>query len=414
MKRNSKRMIAMLMIMALAGLTACGGGSSGAGSKTETQAEQTEAAVSETETKAATEAETEQFTVDTQEESQPAKADETAAEMESEVEAETEAAAEPVKEFPVEGEYKIFAMQNEGYTVAAQEMGADAVLTISEGGTGSMSFGEDAEDISEWKAEGDTITITMSDESSATGIIKNGIIELDIYGTGDLLMFFAQEGADTSEYEMIGLDELQKIMLEDSMKVEEQDSKLYAFYSSLNEDAGLHLKYQLTVESMNSVQDYEVYGKDGELYSFRTTKVAGYEDSTITLYQEGKAYNLDPEDMTGVLVTEFSESMLEDNIMMIDNLYSGIRQRAGEADYAEETREIDGVSYTAEVFPAGEYRPEDVFCFDDDGQLVYYIQGAPVIETTIEIGEQVYKVESVDNDIDESVFDISAYEIAEQ
>ena len=77
----------------------------------------------------------------------------------------------------------------------------------------------------------------------------------------------------------------------------------------------------------------------------------------------------------------------------------------------EETREIDGTAYTAEVFPAGDYTPEAVFCFTDSGELAYYIEGTTPAKKGTDTGEIVYKINAIDTQIDEALFDISGYKI---
>ena len=63
------------------------------------------------------------------------------------------------------------------------------------------------------------------------------------------------------------------------------------------------------------------------------------------------------------------------------------------------------------MFPATEFEPEAVFCFTESGDLAYYIQGAPVSSAAAAIGEAVYKIDSIDGNIDEALFDISGYTI---
>ena len=74
--------------------------------------------------------------------------------------------------------------------------------------------------------------------------------------------------------------------------------------------------------------------------------------------------------------------------------------------------ELDGVSYTAELFPATGYTAEAAFYFGDDGRLAFCFKGAPVIKTAAEIGETVYTVYAIDEAVDEALFDISGYAIS--
>ncbi|MBR3228369.1 MAG: hypothetical protein IKF68_07495 [Erysipelotrichaceae bacterium] len=40
----------------------------------------------------------------------------------------------------------------------------------------------------------------------------DGILELDLYGDGSMILYFAQEGADITAYEFISLEEAQEIL----------------------------------------------------------------------------------------------------------------------------------------------------------------------------------------------------------
>ncbi len=319
-------------------------------------------------------------------------------------------------ELPPEGEYVLFAVENEGFLVDSEDMEMSSVLHFSEGGKGSMEADGETMDISSWDVADGSVSIVMADGGSASGPIHDGIIELDIMGDGSVIMYFAQEGADTSGYEVISLEEAIAKMAEGATGTDEASdqgpaSRVNALWQSLNSEEGVHFNYRLNSDYLNSTQDFDVHAKGGNYYSSRTTHVAGAVDTTITVFKDGKAYNLSPDDMTGVLATETSSSIIAADAMLMDTLYSAIFAKAQEADYTEEERMVDGVSYTAEVFPAGEYKLEAVFCFDEEGSLKYYIEGAPVGESSIDIGESVYTVNTIDSKLDESLFDISAYAI---
>ena len=80
-------------------------------------------------------------------------------------------------------------------------------------------------------------------------------------------------------------------------------------------------------------------------------------------------------------------------------------------DYQTETRELEGVSYTAEVYPAQDYTAEAVCYFDDAGNLIRIVVGAPVVAP--QMGETVYTVHGIDDKVDETLFDISGYTISQ-
>ena len=72
-------------------------------------------------------------------------------------------------------------------------------------------------------------------------------------------------------------------------------------------------------------------------------------------------------------------------------------------------KEVDGVSYTVEVYPGSDYLAEAAFYFDDTGRLAYILEGAPVIMPSL--GEAFYAINAIDAAVDESLFDISAYTV---
>ena len=97
----------------------------------------------------------------------------------------------------------------------------------------------------------------------------------------------------------------------------------------------------------------------------------------------------------------------------MDSLYSAIETHAQETDYHMETKDENGGMITVVTYPASGFEPEASFWFDGEGKLVRYEEGAPVIDIGFEIGESVYTVESIDTAVDESLFDISGYQITE-
>lgn len=314
----------------------------------------------------------------------------------------TEAATEPEteakKEFPIEGDYTLFAAEEEGDRVASADMEMESVITLEEGGKGSMSFDGDSMEITEWTLDGEEFFLKMDDGGEAGGTLKDGIIKLDIMGTGEMYLYLAQEGADTSAYEVMTLDELLAKRAGGSSGA---DTKTAAFYNGIDSTAGAHLNYELHLNSMDSDQVYDVHAKDGVYYSDRTTKVSGVEDETITVFKEGKAYNLDPKDKTGVVATQTDSSIVTANPLLMDSLYSLLWSMAQNSEFTEEERELDGKTYTAEIFAEDGINPETVLYFDGDGKLVCVEAG----------GDMTYTVHAVDEKADESLFDISAYEI---
>lgn len=313
-----------------------------------------------------------------------------------------------VSDLPVEGEYNIFAVRNEGYTISASEMEIEGTMTLSPDGTGSITMMGESMDITSWTAEDGAFSVTLADESTAEGNARGGIIELDIYGTGDMLLIFAQKEADTSSYTLLTFDEVKEQIL---AAEEANKTALGLVLDGIDPIAGAHLRYQRRIDALDTVQEYDVYARDGIYYGSRTTKVAGAQSTVVTFIKDGKVYNLYPDKKTGNYVTDLPLSITNEDILLMDDLYSEMRMTSMRTDHVEEEREIEGASFPAEVYPQTDYDPETVFYFADDGSLAYCYTAAPVVESAAYIGDILYTVESIDGEVDESLFDISSYEI---
>lgn len=402
MKRTGILAVAAAAMLVVNGLCACGGGA---------------AAPAQTTAAAAAAAETTAAQTEAKKESEAAEAKETTAakeETKAETSAETKEAApetKPAKEFSVDGEYKLFGVYAEGFTVNAAEMEMSSVLKLEKDGTGSMSMDTDEMAVSRWEDSDGTVTITMEDESSAEAKFHDGILEMDIFGTGDMIMYYAQEEADISGYELLTLEQVLEKRAEAEAGKKAVDSKVGALWQTLDTKSGVHMNYSRTIAKMNAEQKFDVQGRDGVYYSSRTSKTGSLEGTTITFFENGKLYNLDPGKKTGVIATTTSSDIVSKDVMRLDDLYKAIGTSAESAEFTEETREIDGTTYAAEVFPAGDYTPEGAFCFNDSGELVYYIEGTTPAKKGIDNGEIVYKINAIDTKIDEELFDISGYKI---
>lgn len=314
----------------------------------------------------------------------------------------------PKKEVPVEGEYTLFGARYDGITVDSKALGIESVLILEKGGKGSMSMDEDVVQIESWEMKDGELSITVDDGSAAKGRCGDGIAALDLYEDGSLLLYYAKEGVDLSEYKLLNKEEA---LAAYNAAHADPDSRLYKLWSALDAEKGVHLNYELYVESMDALQEYDVHCKDGVFYSSRTTKAMGFEGTVVTICKDGEVLNLYPKDKTGNFVMEMNFQVLKDNPLLMDKLYSLINGRVKELNYTTEEREFDGGKLEAEVYPTdGVYLPEDVFFYDKDGKLVGCINGAPV-KDTMEIGDLVYTIKVIDDKVDESLFDISGYTI---
>ena len=331
--------------------------------------------------------------------------------------ASTPAAAEKKEDEKTEppspvGEYTLFAVHNEGFTVDAKEMNVESDLTLSEDGTGSMTMvsgtSNETMPLKKWTmSEEGGIELVAEDDSSISCSFRDGLIELLLPGYDGFYLYYAREDADVSGLEVLGVEEFQKLYAEAKAK---SASKLYTLWNSLDTKKGVHLNYKVHTDYMDSTRSFDVHGKDGVYYSERTTQVGKVKDTTVNFFQDGKMMLLYPKDKTGKVATETSSALIANNVMLLDELCSAIYGRAQESRFTVETKEIDGKEYEAEVFPASPFRGESVFCYDKDGKLVYYIQQDPE-DPVIALGESFYTVYAIDDKVDESLLDIKDYTI---
>ncbi len=406
MKKVKVLAIAAAAMLIMNGLTACGGGGGAATTAAATTAAATTAAPT-TAAPAETKAETTPAAT-TAAETTPA----------ATTAAETTAAA---AEFTDAGEYTLFALQQEDLLANPEDLEMSSVMTLNEDGTGSMTYDEENESISKWEAKDGEVTITMSDDSSAKGKIGNGIIELDILGDGSMLMFYAQKDADISGYEVLTLDEIMEKLAEQELAGTGTpdptlDSKVNAYYMSITPEPGegLHMNYTCTMEALGATEVVDCQARGEEFYTVSNYKLDVGEDIKYNCFRDHKMYSLDPEDKTAKVVTEDTSSgTISSHVMMLDHVYSELFEKSSETEYTEETREIGGVSYDAVVFAKTEYAPEKIFCFDENGDLAYYVEGPPVMAEFADMGESVYKINVIDHEVDDSLFDLSGYKIEE-
>ena len=134
----------------------------------------------------------------------------------------------------------------------------------------------------------------------------------------------------------------------------------------------------------------------------------GYTDTKITVMVDGVAMNLDADAKTGTVATTTTSQVAKDPMLM-DDVYKALWTCAQQSPSSTEKGEMDGVAYTVETYKQ-QYTADDMFYFDDEGNLAYYVQGSMKSGST-EIGETVYKINAIDAAVDESLFDVSGYAI---
>ena len=309
-------------------------------------------------------------------------------------------------ELPIEGEYVLFGVQGEGMLVDSAAMEMESTLTLNEGGSGSMTMDEDGIEVTSWSVDGNTVSIVLADGGAAQAVVHEGILELDLYGNGQYVLFYAQAGADTSVYKPLSMEEFLA-----AFESETSNSLVSALYDQLSSREKIHLAYDLHTEMMDSTSSFDVHVSDEVFYSLRSTEVSGYMAQTITFFQDGTAYSLNPGEMTGTVATTTTDSLISENVLLLDELCQLLWERAGQTDFTTESRELNDTVYTAEIYPGSEYDAETVFFFDEQGQLAAVLDGAP--PSMPDLGETLYTVHVMDEAVNESLFDISGYEITE-
>ena len=187
-----------------------------------------------------------------------------------------------------------------------------------------------------------------------------------------------------------------------------QGSQVKALWSTIDSKGGVHMAYGETNESMGSEATVDAQAKDSSYYSKETMTVKGYTDTKITAMIDGVAMNLDADAKTGTVATTTTSQAAKDPMLM-DDVYKALWTCAQQSPSSTEKGEMDGVAYTVETYKQ-QYTADDMFYFDDEGNLAYYVQGSMKSGNT-EIGETVYKINAIDAAVDESLFDVSGYAI---
>ena len=115
---------------------------------------------------------------------------------------------------------------------------------------------------------------------------------------------------------------------------------------------------------------------------------------------------LNPDQMEAQAILTLSPTLLKyHSYIRSDELGKLMDKWAHNSGFPVETREVDGVSYTVEVYPA-DGGTEVAFYFDESGRLACVRN-----DSISSLGELFYTVNAIDTEVDESLFDISAYTV---
>ena len=188
-----------------------------------------------------------------------------------------------------------------------------------------------------------------------------------------------------------------------------QGSQVKKLRSTIDSKSGVHMAYGETNESMGSEAIVDAQAMGASYFSKETMTVKGYTDTKITVMIDGVAMNLDADAKTGTVATTTTSQVAKDPMLM-DDVYKALWTCAQQSPSSTEKGEMDGAAYTVETYKQ-QYTADDMFYFDDEGNLAYYVQGSMKSGNT-EIGETVYKIAAIDDAVDESLFDVSGYAIA--
>ena len=287
--------------------------------------------------------------------------------------AETEPTEKSKVEVPIEGEYTLFALEVKGMQLDPADFEASGQISLNRDGTGRMIFNGEEETLPKWTEKDGVLTLYDSGNTTQEAAIQDGIIEMEIIPA--YFLYFAHKDADTEGFETGG---------------HPTGSKLYAFYRSMNVEKGVRLRYQYHTDYMDTMSVVETHARGENFYELKTQRLMGYEQASATLYRDGIVYLLYPDKMTGSEVMPVSLSLLGGDVLQLDDLCKVIGSCFMRKDFTEEERELDGETWTVEVFPADETTEEAVFFYDRDGKLVHVLVGAPKLMP--DLGETFYKI----------------------
>ena len=197
----------------------------------------------------------------------------------------------------------------------------------------------------------------------------------------------------------------------------ENKSRLTQAYDKLKDEDGMIRKFHLNYRAENTANGYwftrDVFYLNGNTYIIDEDEADGV---VVTMFKNKVYYKLVPDSKTGTSVENETMYFEYDGIINeYRNFFTIIRSHVNRTDYTATSRTLLGKAYLAEVFPEYSSGPERAFYFDRAGNFVYcyeekYYGVSPVGYGK---GEILFTVNTFEKDFDESVFDISDYEITE-
>ena len=73
-----------------------------------------------------------------------------------------------------------------------------------------------------------------------------------------------------------------------------------------------------------------------------------------------------------------SSGLASADVMLMDSLYNAMFTCAQLMEYTVEDREMEGESFSVEVFPGNDYQPETAFYYDGSGTLRCCVEAPPL------------------------------------
>ena len=197
----------------------------------------------------------------------------------------------------------------------------------------------------------------------------------------------------------------------------EQKSRVTHLYESLLNDekqpGTFHISYRVDFLKAGSWYTCDAYVMDGSVY--QTLENRGGEGKTVTqMHKDGLFYILSVEEKTAT-VQKDALDWPGGGFFKEDELFTKLSRNAYQTQYAEHSRRMNGETYTAEVFPENRYVSESSFYFDREGNLAlaYYLEDEYYGSSPAGRSKVLVTVYALDNEVDPSLFDLSAYEITE-
>ncbi len=183
-------------------------------------------------------------------------------------------------------------------------------------------------------------------------------------------------------------------------------SRLEAVLASMTDENGVHMNYDVTIDNIDATTTNDVHAR-GDKYYLRAW-VGKKSDLDTVQYGDGdEMMTLDISTKTAT-VFEKTEARKGKEGIELNELYQYLAMLAG-SEYSESSEKIGDGEYICQTYPAADNTvTEKKLYFDGDGNLVRFVSAADEKQN---IPGMIYDINGMDDEADESVFDISAYDI---